>query len=245
MKDDATDAKQNRAQECPYCGIRFSLDGVDANHAPLRFESVRRVIHGSPRSSPGDKEFTISCHRCPDCTGQIIWLNELGPRPDDPAKSWDVDIVRTTLLYPKSVRRRVPQGTPPDIAADFQEAWDVLSLSPKASAALARRCLQSVLRTQEQITLRTLLEEVQHLLTLKKLPQYLADDLDSIRVIGNFAAHPLKNTNTGEVVPVESHEAEWTLAVLAELIEFYFEREPTSRARRDLLAAKLKERRRS
>jgi hypothetical protein len=44
---------------------------------------------------------------------------------------------------------------------------------------------------------------------------------------------------------VEPHEAEWTLAVLTELIEFYFEREPTSRARRELLAEKLKESRKS
>jgi hypothetical protein len=60
-------------------------------------------------------------------------------------------------------------------------------------------------------------------------------------VVGNFAAHPVKNTNTGEIVSVEPHEAEWTLAILTELLDFYFEREPTSQARRALLADKLKE----
>ena len=116
-----------------------------------------------------------------------------------------------------------------------------MPLSPKASAALARRCLQNVIRSQEKIALRSLLEEVQHLLAGNKLPKYLADDLDAIRVVGNFAAHPIKNTNTGEIVAVEPHEAEWTLAVLTELLDFYFEREPTSRARRAMPAEKLKE----
>jgi len=232
---------QGDASECPYCGIRFSIDGVGAYHSPLRFEPVHALVHGRGETPPGEKEFTVSCHRCPACRGQIVWLNELGARSEDPAKSWDIEIVRTTLLYPKSARRGVPTETPSDIAADFQEAWDVLPISPKASAALARRCLQNLIRRQEHIEKRTLFEEVQHVLGQNKLPRYLADDLDAIRVVGNFAAHPIKNTNTGEIVPVEPHEAEWTLAVLTELLEFYFEREPTSRARRALLADKVRE----
>jgi hypothetical protein len=158
--------------------------------------------------------------------------------------SFDVEIVRTSLLDPRSVRRVVPKGTPSDLADDLQEAWSVLPVSPKASAALARRCLQSLIRRQESIEEKTLFEEIQRLLSRKKLPPYLADDLDAIRVVGNFAVHPVKNANTGEIVSVEPHEAEWTLAVLTELLEFYFEREPASRARRAVLADKLKESRR-
>jgi len=242
MEKETSKSTQGGAPECPYCGIRFSIDGVGAYHSSaLRFEPVHALVHGRGKTPPSEKEFTISSHRCPECRGQIVWLNELGTRSEDPAKSWDVEIVRTTLLYPKSARRAVPTATPSDIAADFQEAWNVLPISPKASAALARRCLQNLIRQQEHIEKRTLLEELQHLLGQNKLPRYLADDLDAIRVVGNFAAHPVKNTNTGEIVPVAAYEAEWTLAILTELLEFYFEREPTSRARRALLADKVKE----
>jgi hypothetical protein len=33
--------------------------------------------------------------------------------------------------------------------------------------------------------------------------------LDAIRTIGNFAAHPIKSTSSGEIVDVEPGEAEW------------------------------------
>ena len=125
------------------------------------------------------------------------------------------------------------------IAAEYQEAFQVLEVSSKASAALARRCLQNLIRKQEGIEGRTLYDEIQRLLATKKLPQYLADDLDAIRVVGNFAAHPIKNTNTGAVVPVEPQEAEWMLDLLTELLDFYFEREVKSKARRSRLQRKL------
>src|SRR5208282_6535945 len=44
------------------------------------------------------------------------------------------------------------------------------------------------------------------------LPSYLADNIDGIRNIGNFAAHPLKSTASGEIVEVEPGEAEYCIA---------------------------------
>jgi len=41
------------------------------------------------------------------------------------------------------------------------------------------------------------------------LPGHLAEDLDAIRNVGNFAAHPMKSTHTGDIVEVEPQEAEW------------------------------------
>ena len=104
MKEEASMSARGSAPECPYCGIMFSIDGVGAYHSPLRFEPVHALLHGRGKASTSETEFTISCHRCPECGGQIVWLNELGPRSEDPEKSWDVEIARTTLLYPKSVR---------------------------------------------------------------------------------------------------------------------------------------------
>jgi hypothetical protein len=36
-------------------------------------------------------------------------------------------------------------------------------------------------------------------------------NIDAIRNVGNFAAHPLKSTNTGLILDVEPSEAEWPL----------------------------------
>ena len=52
------------------------------------------------------------------------------------------------------------------------------------------------------------------------LPSSLADNVDAVRQVGNFAAHPIKSTSIGEIVEVEENEAEWLLDVLEELFDF-------------------------
>ena len=108
----------------------------------------------------------------------------------------------------------MPANVPAALAADYREAHGTLSISPKASAALARRSLQAIIRDQEGIKERTLFEEVKKLLAMNKIPSHLAQDIDALRNIGNFAAHPQKDLNTGEIVDVEPNEAAWTLQVL-------------------------------
>jgi Domain of unknown function (DUF4145) len=71
------------------------------------------------------------------------------------------------------------------------------------------------------------------------LPSHLSEAIDAVRNIGNFAAHPIKSTASGEVLPVEMGEAEWTLDVLDGLFDFYFVQPAILRARRDALNAKL------
>jgi len=106
---------------------------------------------------------------------------------------------------------------------------------------LSRRCLQNLIREQEGIQEKDLAAEISALLKLNKLPKPLAEDLDAIRQVRNFAAHPIKSTNTGQIMEVEPEEADWTLGVPEDLIRFYYETEPASRHRRDALNQKLKE----
>lgn len=94
--------------------------------------------------------------------------------------------------------------------------------SANASAALSRRCLQALIREQFGIQKSSLSGEIDELLNSGKLPSYIADAVDAIRNIGNFSAHPLKSTNSGEVIDVEPGEAEWCLDVLESLFDFCF-----------------------
>jgi len=71
------------------------------------------------------------------------------------------------------------------------------------------------------------------------LPSYIAESLDAIRSIGNFAAHPIKRQSTGEIVDVEPGEAEWNLDVLEVLFDFYFVAPDRTKARRNALDKKL------
>lgn len=144
------------------------------------------------------------------------------------------------LARPKSqLRPAPPKEVPEDFASDYREAAAVLADSPKASAALSRRCLQHLIREKAGIKKQDLAKEIDELIASRTLPSHLVEAIDAIRNIGNFAAHPIKTTATGEVVPVEPGEAEWTLDVLDGLFDFYFVQPALLKTKRDALNAKL------
>ena len=86
-----------------------------------------------------------------------------------------------------------------------------------------------------------LAKEIQEVLDSGKLPSHLAESIDAVRNLGNFAAHPLKSQHTGEIIDVNPGEAEWNLDVLESLFDFYFVQPAVLKAKRDALNAKLKE----
>lgn len=121
----------------------------------------------------------------------------------------------------------------------YNEACVVLADSAKASAALSRRCLQTILREHAKVKAQDLSKEIDEVLASKQLPEYLAADIDAVRNIGNFAAHPIKSTSSGEIVDVEPGEGEWNLNVLEGLFDFYFVGPAESKRKRTALDAKL------
>jgi hypothetical protein len=221
------------AANCPYCGIRFSLEGVDASHTPINFERFSPFATGPRREAP---TFTVTAHFCPDCEKPVMWLNEVSIGEI----GQDRGIIARSLLWPKYALRPLSAAVPDPYRRAASEAAAVLEISPKASAALSRRNLQDVLRNVAKVKPRTLQGEIAELLERNVLPQYLANDLDAIRVVGNFAAHPLKDINTGEIVDVEPGEADWTLELLEKILEFYFGEMKRSTDRRDALNEKLR-----
>ena len=138
-----------------------------------------------------------------------------------------------------SSRTPVPPEVEKPYSDDYSEACLILTFSPKASAALSRRCLQSILRDKAKVKKGDLANEIQQVITTNALPSHLAESIDAIRNIGNFAAHPLKSTSTGEIVEVEFGEAEWLLDVLEALFDFYFVQPTILKAKRDALNVKL------
>lgn len=167
---------------------------------------------------------------CPVCGKSIILLNR--------SKG---GIENESLVYPKNVSRKPLPAEVDDlrVIADYSEAVAVLSDSAKASAALSRRTLQYILVDRAGVTGNNLADQIQQVLDSNTLPADIAGNLDSIRVIGNFAAHPIKGTSTGEIVDVEPQEAEWNLEVLEQLMDFYYVRPAIARKKREQLNEKL------
>jgi hypothetical protein len=144
------------------------------------------------------------------------------------------------LVRPKgAVRPPLSGDVPNDFAADYKEAVLVFGDSPKASAALSRRCLQHLIRQKIGISERDLATEIQKLIDSKNLPSHLAEAIDGVRNIGNFAAHPIKSTSTGEIVDVEPGEAEWLLDTLEGMFDFYFVAPAVLKRKQDALNKKL------
>jgi hypothetical protein len=201
-----------------------------------------QYFHGTWEASLLGKDrknyWGIRSTECPAC-GQLVVEFGSGGVDTGSGKLLFVPM-QMRLIHPKAVSRSpIPSEVPREFAVDYAEGCLVLADSEKASAALSRRCLQHLLRGKAGITEGNLAGEIQQVLDSKQLPTHLADDLDAVRNIGNFAAHPLKSTSTGEIVEVESQEAEWSLNVLEQLFDFYFVQPARAKARRDALNAKL------
>jgi hypothetical protein len=176
---------------------------------------------------------------CPACNRFIFTLVSRGLVRIGETQIPGQEISRYLVRPKTNMRPSPPKEVPEEFASDYCEAAAVLSDSPKASAALSRRCLQHLIREVSVIKKSDLAKEIDELISSNTLPSYLADSVDDIRNIGNFAAHPIKSTATGEVLTVEPGEAEWTLDVLDGLFDFYFVQPALQKARRDALNAKL------
>jgi len=180
----------------------------------------------------------VQCELCPRCRKFNIRL--VSGSQTSPGSIMHPLYSRT--VYPKQGTSRKPAPTvvPPPLQEDYNEACLVLADSPKASAALSRRCLQSILREHAKVKPQNLNKEIDEVIASNQLLSHLANDLHAIRAIGNFAAHPTKDTSTGEIVPVEPGEAEWLLDLLEGLFDFYFVAPAETQKRRDALNEKLK-----
>ena len=185
--------------------------------------------------SDADRGHAIAHTICPAC--ERINVAHL---QGDSIKGVLTYATRTTFVYPFSVSREpLDASVPKSFANDYKEACDILALSPKASAALGRRILQHVLHDCAKIKERTLDAEITKALDEKLYPVHIADALDAVRTIGNFAAHPIKSSSTGEIVDVVDGEAEWTLDTVEALFEHHFVQPAKTKAKRDALNAKL------
>lgn len=178
---------------------------------------------------------------CPECERFIFSLYEEYDKFNRGGGRYGYHKNREFLVYPK-VPSRTPlsKDIPDEYSKDYSEACLTLADSPKASAALSRRCLQHLLREKAGIKKGNLASEIQQVLDIGKLPTHLLDSLDAIRNIGNFAAHPIKSTASGEIIDVEPGEAEWNLDVLESMFDYYFVQPVLLKKKRDALDVKLK-----
>ena len=197
--------------KCPHCLVSFH------DRWSSWASSDGRRVHLDCKA-----EFHLSSTVCPACDQLIFKMNRKLLRMVTPTGKTGDEVVRQIIFYPKSTARPIPPEVGEEFANDFREACLVIGDSEKASAALSRRCLQSLLREKAKTKAKDLAGQIQEVIDSGKLPSHLGSAIDGVRVIGNFSAHPIKSQHTGEVIEVEPGEAEWTLETLEGLFDFYF-----------------------
>ena len=215
--------------KCPHCLVEF--------HPQMGFEYIGK---------DAEDDWAIEYALCPseDC-GKLILFLIGGTKLDARGRGGRIiihPVKSKTLVRPKGISRiPIPPEVPKPLANDYREACLVLADSPKASAALSRRCLQTLLRDAAEVKHGELSEEIQQVLESGKLPTHLAEAIDAVRNVGNFAAHPVKSRSSGEIVEVEPGEAEWNLDTLEGLFDFYFVSPAHLKKKRDALNKKLQD----
>lgn len=215
--------RSDKQVQCGHCGADYH---PETKEYPLGGDAEERL-------------WRILLETCPRCRKFNLRLEWGLPHQQAPHAMSHVKGAR--VIHPRAgmIRKRAPVDVPKPIAEDYNEACEVLADSAKASAALSRRCLQTILREHARVKAQDLSKEIDEVLASKQLPTYLANDIDAIRHYGNFAAHPIKSTSSGEIVPVEPGEAEWQLDLIERLFDFYFVGPAESKRKRDALNAKL------
>lgn len=213
---------------CPHCStvVKFDWYSSDSFETEEEYGIGKQLYYSS----------------CLNCSKLVVILKKGELEHNEIVGRYRVNKVEwEKIIYPKKSNFQNSQDIPNLYLEDYEEAIKVLSASPKASAALSRRLLQSILRDKFNIKENNLALEIQKFIEKDGIPSHLTDAVDAVRNVGNFAAHPTKNLNTGEIVAVENGEAEWLIEVIEALFDFVFIQPIKLERRRKELNLKLTE----
>lgn len=195
--------------QCPYCSMVMPITADTYNHQLPAYKSSNGRYGVNEYY---DSTLKISFYQCPNCNNFTIFADGIG------------DLVQGihTLLKPNSLAKQFPNYIPETIRNDYEEAYAIVNLSPKASATLARRCLQGMIHDFWGIKLKNLNQEISAL--KDKIPPDLWSSIDALRQLGNIGAHMENDTDV--IVDIDPNEAE-SLIKLIELLmkEWYINRE--------------------
>jgi len=185
--------------ECPYCHHHTTIT------QPNRYSSWKK-INISPSKKWENIWFNIVCITCPnkECNelylvGSLTEANSVG------FNNWERgDVIKERNLLPESEAKVLPDYIPEAIKNDYYEACRIRNLSPKASATLARRCLQWMIRNYWKITKWRLIDEI---IALEEFVEpEVWDAIDSVRKIWNIGAHMEKDIDY--IIDVDENEAQ-------------------------------------
>lgn len=202
---------------CPFCNKEIAK-----SHDTYKEHWITRDRIGMSSTPPSPGQLCISYYTCPSCKEISIIINV----DSDPS-------IGTVNIRPRSFAKQFPEYVPEAVRNDYEEACAIVSLSPKASATLSRRCLQGMIRDFWKITGKNrLVDEIDAL--QNKVPAAQWKILNSIRRLGNIGAHPEADVNL--IIDIEPEDAQKLISVIELLIrQWYIERYEQEQLYKDVL----------
>ncbi len=162
---------------CPYCNLQQAFGN---SYALTHTQFYKSDVHTDDAEFA--KRYTIYTLRCTNthCHQYTVIAinNESGQQVD---------------IAPQHVCLRFPDYIPAAIRSDYEEASQILDLSPKAAATLLRRCLQGMIRDFWGFSRSRLIDEIMELKSRVPAVQWKA--IDGLRQLGNIGAHMEKDVN--------------------------------------------------
>ena len=202
---------------CPYCNHDATI-GEENVTAEYHYFN-----HGNKLGNLGLLTQIISCPN-PDCRefSVVALINQASidsfGRPFTPDKSKELHFWN---LKPQSKAKPLPSYIPAAIIEDYNESCLIKDLSPKASAALSRRCLQGMLRDFWGVKEKNLYQEIDAI--KDKIDSDVWEAIDSVRKLGNIGAHMEKDINL--IIEIDPSEADLLIQLIEDLIiEWYVNR---------------------
>lgn len=152
---------------CPHCGVLAEQTwskNIQCNYQGL-------LPSGGQANTQYFLQSTL-ISKCGHCKDISLWVKE-------------------KMVYPLTGNVEMANSDlPDDIKNDYNEAKDIVNISPRGAAALLRLAVQKLcVHLGEKGT--NINDDIKSLVK-KGLPQTMQQALDSVRVIGNNAVHPGK-----------------------------------------------------
>lgn len=192
---------------CPFCNQSMSLHNGTYSFRIIDFDGR----YGKYSNNKDDFPYLVKLEifRCPICKEESIKVSGLGEKVKGMYR-W---------LYPQSVAKKYPDYIPEQIRIDYMEATEIIELSPKASATLARRCLQGMIRDFWNVNNKdSLYQEIEAI--KDRVSPSTRRALDDIRQLGNIGAHMEQDID--KIISIDPGEAEMLLKLIEHLIEEWY-----------------------
>lgn len=150
---------------CPICGVLS--EQTWSGHIVCHY--TKKHPNGNTNQSDYSLSNTLiaKCSHCRECS---FWIND-------------------KMVYPLTGNVEMANSDlPDDIKNDYNEAKDIVNISPRGAAALLRLAVQKLcIHLGEKG--KNINDDIESLVK-KGLPKTMQQALDSVRVVGNNAVHP-------------------------------------------------------